>query len=111
MNSTKPPVADNAHRSPVSPENCQVSTGYFTGSGGIICPIIAASWIDGYKYELLAIQDTLDIIAGKWNMQVMALVCSGEFRYRVAGRFTQNHPKNAESGAERSGAEPVDCTT
>lgn len=41
----------------------------------------AKAIIDGYKYELLAIQDTLDIIAGKWNMQVMALVCSGEFRY------------------------------
>lgn len=41
----------------------------------------AKATIDGYKYELLAIQDTLEIIAGKCNMQVMSLVCSGEFRY------------------------------
>ena len=37
--------------------------------------------VDSYKYELLAIQDTIDIISGKWKMQIMALVCSGEFRF------------------------------
>ena len=34
-----------------------------------------------YQKELQAIQDALDIISGKWKMQIIALLCNGEFRY------------------------------
>ena len=34
-----------------------------------------------YKDELRAIQDALDIISGRWKMQIIALLCNGEFRY------------------------------
>ncbi len=34
-----------------------------------------------YKKELQAIQDTLDIVSGRWKMQIIALLCNGEFRY------------------------------
>ena len=34
-----------------------------------------------YQKELQAIQDTLDIVSGRWKMQIIALLCNGEFRY------------------------------
>ena len=34
-----------------------------------------------YKKELQAIQDTLEIVSGRWKMQIIALLCNGEFRY------------------------------
>ena len=34
-----------------------------------------------YKDELRAMQDALDIISGRWKMQIIALLCNGEFRY------------------------------
>ena len=37
--------------------------------------------IKHYKKELQAMQDALDIISGKWKMQIIALLCNGEFRY------------------------------
>lgn len=37
--------------------------------------------IEHYQKELQAIQDALDIIAGRWKMQIIALLCNGEFRY------------------------------
>ncbi len=37
--------------------------------------------VEHYKKELLAIQDTLEIISGRWKMQIIALLCNGEFRY------------------------------
>jgi len=37
--------------------------------------------IEHYQKELQAIQDTLDIVSGRWKMQIIALLCNGEFRY------------------------------
>lgn len=37
--------------------------------------------IEHYKDELRAMQDTLDVISGIWKMQIIALLCNGEFRY------------------------------
>ncbi len=37
--------------------------------------------IEHYKEELRAMQDGLDIISGRWKMQIIALLCNGEFRY------------------------------
>ncbi len=37
--------------------------------------------IQHYQKELQAIQDTLDIVSGRWKMQIIALLCNGEFRY------------------------------
>lgn len=37
--------------------------------------------IEHYKKELQAIQDTLEIISGRWKMQIISLLCNGEFRY------------------------------
>ena len=37
--------------------------------------------IEHYQKELQAIQDALDIIAGRWKIQIIALLCNGEFRY------------------------------
>lgn len=37
--------------------------------------------IEHYKDELRAMQDALDIISGRWKMQIIALLCNGEFRY------------------------------
>ena len=37
--------------------------------------------IEHYQKELQAIQDTLDIAAGRWKMQIIAILCNGEFRY------------------------------
>jgi len=37
--------------------------------------------IEHYGKELQAIQDTLEIISGRWKMQIIALLCNGEFRY------------------------------
>lgn len=37
--------------------------------------------IEHYKKELQAMQDALDIISGRWKMQIIALLCNGEFRY------------------------------
>ena len=37
--------------------------------------------IEHYKKELMAIQDTSDIISGRWKMPIIALLCNGEFRY------------------------------
>jgi DNA-binding HxlR family transcriptional regulator len=34
-----------------------------------------------YEEELLALHDTLKILSGKWKMQIIALLCNGEFRY------------------------------
>jgi DNA-binding HxlR family transcriptional regulator len=34
-----------------------------------------------YKKELQAIQDTLDIVSGRWKIQIIALLCNCEFRY------------------------------
>lgn len=34
-----------------------------------------------YRTELRAIQDAMDIIAGRWKMPIIALLCNGEFRY------------------------------
>jgi len=34
-----------------------------------------------YKKELQAIQDALDIVSGRWKMQIIALLCNGEFRF------------------------------
>ena len=42
--------------------------------------------IEHYKEELRAMQDALDIISGRWKMQIIALLCNGEFKihlYRV----------------------------
>lgn len=37
--------------------------------------------IEHYKKDLQAIQDTLDIAAGRWKMQIITILCNGEFRY------------------------------
>ncbi len=37
--------------------------------------------IEHYKNELQAIQDTLEIVSGRWKMQIISLLCNGEFRY------------------------------
>jgi len=37
--------------------------------------------IEHYKKELRSMQDALDIISGRWKMQIIALLCNGEFRY------------------------------
>ena len=37
--------------------------------------------IEHYKEKLGAMQDALDIISGRWKMQIIALLCNGEFRY------------------------------
>ena len=37
--------------------------------------------INHYKKDLQAIQDTLDLVAGRWKMQIIALLCNCEFRY------------------------------
>ena len=37
--------------------------------------------IEHYKEELRAMQDALEIISGRWKMQIIALLCNGEFRY------------------------------
>ena len=37
--------------------------------------------IEHYKNELRSMQDALDIISGRWKMQIIALLCNGEFRY------------------------------
>lgn len=37
--------------------------------------------IEHYQKELQGIQDTLEIISGRWKMQIIALLCNGEFRY------------------------------
>ena len=37
--------------------------------------------IEHYKKELQAIQDTLEIVSGRWKMQIIPLLCNGEFRY------------------------------
>jgi len=37
--------------------------------------------IQHYQKDLQAIQDTLDIVSGRWKMQIIALLCNGEFRY------------------------------
>gem|GEM_PF-396913 len=37
--------------------------------------------IEHYKEDLRAMQDALDIISGRWKMQIIALLCNGEFRY------------------------------
>ena len=34
-----------------------------------------------YEEELFALHDTLEILSGKWKMQIIALLCNGEFRY------------------------------
>ena len=37
--------------------------------------------IGHYNKELRAIEDTLYIVSGTWKMQIIALLCNGEFRY------------------------------
>ena len=37
--------------------------------------------IEYYREELRAMQDALDVISGRWKMQIIALLCNGEFRY------------------------------
>ena len=37
--------------------------------------------IEHYKRDLLAIQDSMEIIQGSWKMSIIALLCNGEFRY------------------------------
>ena len=37
--------------------------------------------IEHYREELRAMQDALDVISGRWKMQIIALLCNGEFRY------------------------------
>lgn len=37
--------------------------------------------IDDYKKGIRSIQDTLYILSGKWKVPIMAILCSGEFRY------------------------------
>ncbi len=37
--------------------------------------------IEHYHKELQAIEDTLYIVSGTWKMQIIALLCNGEFRY------------------------------
>ncbi len=37
--------------------------------------------IEHYRKELQAIQDTMEIVQGRWKMQIIALLCNGEFRY------------------------------
>lgn len=34
-----------------------------------------------YEEELVVLHDTLDILSGKWKMQIVTLLCNGEFRY------------------------------
>lgn len=37
--------------------------------------------IEHYRKDLQAIQDTMEIIQGRWKMSIIALLCNGEFRY------------------------------
>lgn len=37
--------------------------------------------IEHYRKELQAIQDTMEIVQGRWKMPIIALLCNGEFRY------------------------------
>ena len=37
--------------------------------------------IEYYKRNLQAIQDSMEIIQGRWKMSIIALLCNGEFRY------------------------------
>jgi DNA-binding HxlR family transcriptional regulator len=60
--------------------------------------------IEHYKKELQAIQDALDIISGRWKMQIIALLCNGEFRYselekglpKISPRMLSKKLKNLE---------------
>ncbi|MGB1267970.1 MAG: winged helix-turn-helix transcriptional regulator [Schleiferiaceae bacterium] len=37
--------------------------------------------IEHFKSDLQAIQDSMEIIQGRWKMSIIALLCNGEFRY------------------------------
>lgn len=37
--------------------------------------------IENMKREFMALQDSLDIISGKWKLKIMAVLCQGEFRF------------------------------
>ena len=37
--------------------------------------------IEHYKRDLQAIQDSMEIIQGRWKISIIALLCNGEFRY------------------------------
>lgn len=37
--------------------------------------------IEHYRKELQAIQDTMEIVQGRWKMPIITLLCNGEFRY------------------------------
>ena len=37
--------------------------------------------IEHYNEELRAMQDALEVISGRWKIQIIALLCNGEFRY------------------------------
>lgn len=37
--------------------------------------------LETYEEEILALHATLGILSGKWKMQIIALLCHGEFRY------------------------------
>ena len=37
--------------------------------------------IEHYKRDLQAIQDSMEIIQGRWKMSIIALLCNGKFRY------------------------------
>ena len=37
--------------------------------------------IEHYKRDLLAIQDSMELIQGRWKMSIIALLFNGEFRY------------------------------
>ena len=37
--------------------------------------------IEHYRKDLQAIQDTMEIVQGRWKMPIIALLCNKEFRY------------------------------
>ena len=37
--------------------------------------------IEHYRKELQAIQDTMEIVQGRWKIPIISILCNGEFRY------------------------------
>ena len=55
--------------------------------------------IEHYKRDLLAIQDSMEIIQGRWKMSIIALLCNGEFRY---SELERGLPKSPQGCSQRS---------
>ncbi len=60
--------------------------------------------IEYYRKDLQAIQDTMEIVQGRWKMSIIALLCNKEFRYselekgipRISPRMLSKELKDLE---------------